>query len=53
MLGIQVTVIKEPEPVESPITLPQDKILIHEQIAKMQGQIAILQQQLAELQLLL
>jgi len=52
MLGIQVTVVKEPEPVESPETLHQDKILVHEQIAKMQGQIAILQQQLAELLLL-
>jgi hypothetical protein len=50
-LGIQVTVIEEP--VESTVTLPQDKILVHEQIAKLQSQIAILQQQLAELQLLI
>lgn len=45
MLGIHVTIIKEPE-------TDQDKILVHEQIAKMQSQIALLQQQLAELQLL-
>lgn len=51
MLGIQVTVVKEPEPVESPETLSRQD-LVHEQIAKMQSQIAILQQQLAELQLL-
>ena len=44
MLGIQVTVIKEPK--------QQDKDLVHEQIAKIQSQIALLQQQLAELQLL-
>lgn len=46
MLGLQVTVIKEPEQ-------HQNKDLVHEQIAKIQSQIAILQQQLAELQLLL
>jgi len=44
MLGLQVTVIKEPEQ-------HQNKDLVHEQIAKLQSQIAILQQQLAELQL--
>ena len=49
-LGIQVAVIEEP--VEGPVTLPKDKILVHEQIAKLQSQIAILQQQLVELQLL-
>jgi hypothetical protein len=51
MLGIQVTVIKEPDAVESPETLSRQD-LVHEQIAKMQSQIALLQQQLAELQLL-
>jgi hypothetical protein len=45
MLGLQVTVIKEPEQ-------HQNKDLVHEQIAKIQSQIALLQQQLAELQLL-
>jgi hypothetical protein len=45
MLGIQLTVIKEPKS-------DQNKDLVHEQIAKLQSQIAILQQQLAELQLL-
>jgi hypothetical protein len=45
MLGLQVTVIKEPEQ-------HQNKDLVHEQITKIQSQIALLQQQLAELQLL-
>ena len=48
MLGIQVAVIEEP--VEGPVTLPKDKILVHEQIAKLQSQIALLQQQLVKLQ---
>jgi hypothetical protein len=51
MLGIQVTVIKEPDAVETPETLSRQD-LVYEQIAKMQSQIALLQQQLAELQLL-